>query len=269
MQEGGFLCWKGVPRGFVGQFVCSKEGGSCAGRGFLWGAWDSSCAGKGGFLSGMHMTQPYDTMPSSSPQTTHPLRCDHPRPLATSANHIFGPLHCKPLEPMALRLKGDRVSTCWHAHQKPCSCATLVLRTIAPAAINKLGWCHLHPVHKNVTALLGTPGESSEAAVQHHPNAPRRHHQQGVVLRSRPGQPLALVCMARQWAVFDVSGNHIRCVRCLVMPGVKRRPVRWNQRGDHVVKGEDMTRSAASAHPRSDVAAAAASVSHLLHSIPV
>ena len=31
------------------------------------------------------------------------------------------------------------MSTCWHAHQKACSCATLVFRTIAPAAINKLG----------------------------------------------------------------------------------------------------------------------------------
>ena len=88
---------------------------------------------------------------------------------------------------------------------------------------------------QNVTALLGTPGESSKAAVHHHQNAPRRRNQQGVVFRSRPGQPLALVCMPRQWAVLRlggcVSGNHMWCGRCLVMPGVKRRPIRWNQTG--------------------------------------
>ena len=109
-----------------------------------------------------------------------------------------------------------------------------------------LGWCHLHPVHQNVTALLGTPGESSKAAVHHHQNAPRRRNPQGVVFRFRLGQPLALVCMPRQWAVLRlggcVSGNHMWCGHCLVMPHVKRRHIGWNQIGHHVLKGRDTTR---------------------------
>ena len=39
-----------------------------------------------------------------------------------------------------------------------------------------------------------------------------------------------------------VSGNHMWCGRCLVMPGVKRRPLRWKQTGHHVLKGKDTTR---------------------------
>ena len=119
---------------------------------------------------------------------------------------------------------------------------------------SELGWCHLHPVHQNVTALLGTPGESSKAAVHHHQNAPRQRNQQDVVLRSRPGQPLALVCMPRQWAVLRlggcVSGNHMWCRSCLVMPGVKRRPIRWNQTSHHVLHGTNTTRISDLGTPR-------------------
>ena len=111
---------------------------------------------------------------------------------------------------------------------------------------SRLGWCHLHPLHQNASAVLGTLGESSEAAVHHHQNASRRRDLQGVVFRSRPRQPLALVCMPHQWAVLRlrgcVSGNHMWGGRCLVMPGVKRRPIRWNQTGHHVLKGRDTTR---------------------------
>ena len=117
-----------------------------------------------------------------------------------------------------------------------------------------LGWCHLHPVHQNVTALLRTPGESSKAAVHHHQNIPRRRNQQGVVFRSRPGQPLALVCMPHQRAVLRlggcVSGNHMWCGRCLVIPGVKRRPIRWNQTGHHVLQGRDTTQISGLGTPR-------------------
>ena len=161
------------------------------------------------------------------------------------------------------------MSTCWHAHQKACSSATLVLRTIAPAAINKLGSTGLGPcgaisIRYSKTSLLSSvpPGESSKAAVHHDRNAPKRRNQQGVVFRSRPGQPLALVCMPRQWAVLRlggfVSGNHMWCERCLVMPGVKRRPIRWNQTGHHVLQGRDTTRISGLGTPRIGCCAATA-----------
>ena len=108
-----------------------------------------------------------------------------------------------------------------------------------------LGWCHSHPVHQNVLALLGTSGESSKVAVHHHQNAPRRRNQQGVVFRSRPEQPLSLVCMPHQQAVLWLGGcvsrNHMWCTRYLVMPRVKRRSIRWNQTGHHVLQGRDTT----------------------------
>ena len=71
-----FLCRKGVPGGFVGWFLCRKGGGSCAGCGFLGGSWDSSCAGRGGFLSDMHMPQPThgaQLKPSNGPPLALPL----------------------------------------------------------------------------------------------------------------------------------------------------------------------------------------------------
>ena len=201
------------------------------------------------------------TVPSSSPQTALPFHCHRRLPLASGTDHIFAPLHCEPLHPKALRFKGDRVSTCFHAHQKACSCATLVLRTIAPAAINKIGSTGLGSggaisIRDTKTSLLSSVprAKSSKAAFHHHQNAPKRRNQQGVVFQSQPGQPLAFVCMPRQWEVLQlggcVSGIHMWCGRCLVMPGVKRCPIRWNQTGNHVLKGTDTTRISGLGTPR-------------------
>ena len=89
---------KGLRRGNGRGVPVQEGGGSCAGRGFLGGSWDSSCAGRGGFpmqeggswgvpgtvpmheragfLSGMHMPQPTHSAqfkPSNSPPLALPL----------------------------------------------------------------------------------------------------------------------------------------------------------------------------------------------------
>ena len=69
MQEGG--SW-GVP----GMVPVQEGGGSCARWGFLGGSWDSSCAGRWGFLSDMHMPQATrcaQFKPSNSPPLALPL----------------------------------------------------------------------------------------------------------------------------------------------------------------------------------------------------
>ena len=78
LQEGGgFLCRKGVPRGFLGWFLCRKGGGSCAGRGFLGVPWTVRVQeGGGGFLSDMHMPEPTHSAqlkPSNGPPLALPL----------------------------------------------------------------------------------------------------------------------------------------------------------------------------------------------------
>ena len=229
VQEGSR---KGLGRGPGRGVPVQEGGGSCAGRGFLGGSWDGSCAGRGGgFLCRMGVP-----------------------------GGFLGWFLC--------RKGGGGSCAGWGflGGSWDSSCAGRVLCHLGVANDRPgghqqarvhgsgLGWCHLHPVHQNVTALLGTPGESSKAAVHHHQNAPRRRNQQGVVFRSRPGQPLALVCMPRQWAVLRLGGcvsrNHMWCGRCLVMPGVKRRPIRWNQTGHHVLHGRDTTRISGLGTPR-------------------
>ena len=57
-EGGGFLCRKGVPRVFLGWFLCRKGGGFLCRMGVHGGFLGQFLCRKGGFLSDMHMPQP-------------------------------------------------------------------------------------------------------------------------------------------------------------------------------------------------------------------
>ena len=72
-QGGGILCRKGVPRGFLGWFLCMKGGGFLNKKGVAEGFLGRFlCRKGGGFLSGMHMPQATHCA-QLEPSTCHPL----------------------------------------------------------------------------------------------------------------------------------------------------------------------------------------------------
>ena len=79
VQEGGggLLCKKGLPRGFLGWFLCRKGWGVPVQDGGSWGVLGTVPVQEGGgFLSDMHMPQPTHCAqfkPSNSPHLASPL----------------------------------------------------------------------------------------------------------------------------------------------------------------------------------------------------